>query len=92
MSEYRLGILNGDDIGHEIVPVTIDVLKTAIARYPEIKVDWVPLPIGYVSFLENGHSLPDSTYGYSAPLVTWHILRIRTASIPIPFSEESLTL
>lgn len=62
MASYRIGILLGDDIGLEIVPVTVDVLKAAVARYPEIDIEWVPLPIGYRSFVENGHSLPESTY------------------------------
>jgi Isocitrate/isopropylmalate dehydrogenase len=62
MADYRIGILLGDDIGLEIVPVTVDVLKAAVSKYPKINIDWVPLPIGYKSFVENGHSLPDSTY------------------------------
>lgn len=61
MAEYKLGILNGDDIGHEIVPVTVEVMRAAAANYPEIRIEWQQLPVGYVSFLENGHSLPEST-------------------------------
>ena len=71
MSNYRLGILLGDDIGLEIVPVAVDVLKAAVANYPEIQIDWVPLPIGYKSFLENGHSLPESTYQTLFELDGW---------------------
>ncbi|MBR1757546.1 MAG: isocitrate/isopropylmalate dehydrogenase family protein [Lachnospiraceae bacterium] len=71
MAEYRLGILLGDDIGLEIVPVAVDVLKAAVAKYPEINIDWVPLPIGYKSFLENGHSLPESTYNTLFDLDGW---------------------
>jgi hypothetical protein len=29
MAKYRIGILNGDDIGLEIVPVAVDVVKAA---------------------------------------------------------------
>ena len=57
MAEYKIGILNGDDIGLEIVPVAVEVLKTAVKRYPEIQIEWVPLPIGYPSFLEHGTTL-----------------------------------
>ena len=71
MADYRLGILLGDDIGLEIVPVAVDVLKAAVANYPEIHIDWVPLPIGYKSFLENGHSLPESTYNTLFELDGW---------------------
>ena len=57
MAEYKIGILNGDDIGLEIVPVAVEVLKTAVKRYPEIQIEWVPLPIGYPSFPEHGTTL-----------------------------------
>ena len=57
MAYYKIGILNGDDIGLEIVPVAVEVLKTAVKRYPEIQIEWVPLPIGYPSFLEHGTTL-----------------------------------
>ena len=58
MATYRIGVLNGDDIGLEIVPVAVNVLKAALARHPEAQVEWVPLPIGYTSFVEHGKSLP----------------------------------
>lgn len=57
MANYKIGILNGDDIGPEIVPVAVDVLKAAVAPYPEVQIEWVPLPIGYASFLEHGTTL-----------------------------------
>ncbi|MDD3369494.1 MAG: isocitrate/isopropylmalate family dehydrogenase [Lachnospiraceae bacterium] len=57
MAEYRIGVLNGDDIGLEIVPVAVSVLKAAVANHPDVKIEWVPLPIGYTSFKENGKSL-----------------------------------
>ena len=44
MTKYKIGILNGDDIGLEIVPVAVKVLKTAVAQYPDIDVEWHPLP------------------------------------------------
>ncbi|MDF1592486.1 MAG: isocitrate/isopropylmalate family dehydrogenase [Desulfobacterales bacterium] len=61
MSQYRIGILKGDDIGLEIVPVAVEVLKAAVARYPEIEIDWLELPVGYPSYLENGETLPQKT-------------------------------
>ena len=57
MANYQIGVMNGDDIGLEIVPVAVDVLKKAAERYPGLKIDWVPLPIGYTSFLEHGTTL-----------------------------------
>ena len=57
MAEYKIGILNGDDNGLEHVPVAVEVLKPAVKRYPESQIEWVPLPIGYPSFLEHGTTL-----------------------------------
>ena len=61
MAEYRVGILKGDDIGLEIVPVAVQVLKTAVTKYQDIKIDWVELPVGYPSYLETGETLPQNT-------------------------------
>lgn len=61
MGKYRIGILKGDDIGLEVVPVAVDVLKEAIGRYPGIHVEWVELPIGYPSYLATGETLPEAT-------------------------------
>ncbi len=57
MAHYRIGVLLGDDIGLEIVPVTVDVLKAAVKKYPSVDIEWVPLPIGYKSYLEHGNSI-----------------------------------
>ena len=61
MSKYTIGILLGDDIGLEIVPVAVDVMKAAAVRYPEIEIDWRPLPVGLAAFREFGCSLPAQT-------------------------------
>lgn len=61
MAIYRIGILKGDDIGLEIVPEAVKVLKAGVAKHSGIKIDWVELPIGYTSYLENGETLPAHT-------------------------------
>lgn len=61
MANYRIGVLKGDDIGLEVVPVAVDVLKKAVQKYPQIDIEWVDLPIGYPSYLESGETLPDQT-------------------------------
>jgi 3-isopropylmalate dehydrogenase len=58
MKKYQLGILNGDDIGLEVVPVAVQVMKAALERYPEIKVEWVELPIGYSAYQAMGETFP----------------------------------
>jgi 3-isopropylmalate dehydrogenase len=61
MATYRIGVLKGDDIGLEIVPVAVDVLKKAVGKYPDIDIEWVDLPVGYPSYLESGETLPAGT-------------------------------
>lgn len=61
MSDYRIGVLNGDDIGLEVVPVAVQVLKAAVKYYPSVNIDWVNLPVGYPSYLATGETLPDAT-------------------------------
>jgi 3-isopropylmalate dehydrogenase len=61
MASYRIGILKGDDIGLEIVPVAVEVLRAAIRRYPDVEIQWEELPIGYPSYLENGETFPQRT-------------------------------
>ena len=71
MSQYRIGILNGDDIGLEVVPVAVEVLKAAVKKYPEVNIEWVELPIGYPSYLENGETLPQKTLDTLHSLDGW---------------------
>lgn len=71
MSQYRIGILNGDDIGLEVVPVAVEVLKAAVKKYPEVNIEWIELPIGYPSYLENGETLPQKTLDTLHSLDGW---------------------
>jgi len=71
MSQYRIGILNGDDIGLEIVPVAVKVLKTVVEKYPDIEIDWVELPIGYPSYQASGETLPQNTLNTLYDLDGW---------------------
>ncbi|MBV1756628.1 MAG: isocitrate/isopropylmalate dehydrogenase family protein [Dethiosulfatibacter sp.] len=61
MANYRFGVLKGDDIGLEIVPVAVQVIKTAVEKYSDITIDWIDLPIGYPSYLSTGETLPEET-------------------------------
>lgn len=55
-----IGVLNGDDIGHEVVPETVKVIKAAAAR-TGLKIDWIDLPIGRRALDELGNTLPPAT-------------------------------
>jgi 3-isopropylmalate dehydrogenase len=56
----RIGILNGDDIGHEIVPASVAVARAAAEKHG-LAIDWQSLPIGRTALDTHGHTLPPST-------------------------------
>jgi len=60
IAPLRIGILNGDDIGHEIVPASVDIARAA-AELHGVQIDWRPLPIGARALETHGHTLPPET-------------------------------
>lgn len=56
----KVGILLGDDIGLEVVPECVKVMKAAAAR-TGLTIDWQPLPIGKQGHELHGNTLPPST-------------------------------
>jgi 3-isopropylmalate dehydrogenase len=60
VADLTIGILNGDDIGHEIVPATVTVAKAAAGRC-KLDVDWRPLPIGRSALESYRSTLPAAT-------------------------------
>ncbi|MFZ5943236.1 MAG: isocitrate/isopropylmalate dehydrogenase family protein [Bacillota bacterium] len=71
MAKYRLGILQGDDIGLEVVPETVKVLKEAVKPYSGIDIEWIELPVGMPSYRENGETLPQQTLNTLFELDGW---------------------
>ena len=55
-----LGILNGDDIGHEVVPAAVEVAKAAAKRHG-LRIDWRPMPIGRRALDTHGSTMPEGT-------------------------------
>ncbi|AMO22897.1 isocitrate/isopropylmalate dehydrogenase family protein [Ramlibacter solisilvae] len=66
----RIGILHGDDIGHEIVPASVEVAKAAAGLYG-VAIDWQPLPIGAAALQSHGHTLPPGTMEALKTLDGW---------------------
>jgi 3-isopropylmalate dehydrogenase len=56
----KIGILEGDDIGLEVVPEAVKVMRAA-ARKAGLEIDWHPMPIGRKAFDELGYTLPPGT-------------------------------
>ncbi|MCT2582039.1 isocitrate/isopropylmalate dehydrogenase family protein [Actinophytocola gossypii] len=58
---YDIAVLEGDDIGLEIVPVAVEVLTAALDRAGVTDVVLHPLPIGAAALGEHGTTFPDRT-------------------------------
>ncbi|MDP2240143.1 MAG: isocitrate/isopropylmalate dehydrogenase family protein [Burkholderiales bacterium] len=56
----KIGILEGDDIGLEVVPETIKVMRAA-AQQTGLAIEWFPLPLGRKAYDELGYTLPPGT-------------------------------
>ena len=56
----KIGVLLGDDIGLEVVPETVKVMKAA-AKRTGLKIDWSEHPIGKAGHDAHGDTLPDVT-------------------------------
>ena len=56
----KIGILLGDDIGLEVVPEAVKVVKTAAAK-TGLAIDWQELPVGKLGHELHGHTLPEVT-------------------------------
>jgi 3-isopropylmalate dehydrogenase len=57
----RIAVMNGDDIGREIVPAAVSVMETALAAEGVDDIHLEHVPVGWSSYLEHGHTLPDQT-------------------------------
>ena len=77
----KIGILLGDDIGREVVPECVKVMKAAASR-SGLSVDWQPLPIGRAGHEEHGDTLPQVTEEALHKLDGWVLGPIGHASYP----------
>ncbi|WP_029352196.1 isocitrate/isopropylmalate family dehydrogenase [Bosea sp. 117] len=57
-TSLTIGVLNGDDIGHEIVPASVRIAEAA-ARASGLAIDWRPMPIGRQALDELGTTMPE---------------------------------
>jgi 3-isopropylmalate dehydrogenase len=57
----RIGVMDGDDIGHEIVPAAVQVMEAALGEEEIPEIRFQPFPVGWKSFLDHGNSLPSET-------------------------------
>src|SRR3974390_2037074 len=77
----KLGFLRGDDIGLEVVPECIKVMKAAAARAGFV-IEWRPLPIGKRGHEAHGNTLPAVTEQGLRELDGWVMGPIGHAAYP----------
>jgi len=77
----NIGILLGDDIGHEVVPECVKVIKAAASR-SGLAIDWHTLPIGKAGHEKHGHTLPPATEAALRGLDGWIMGPIGHAAYP----------
>ena len=77
----RIGILLGDDIGLEVVPECVKVMKAAAAR-ERLEIGWQPFPIGKRGHEEHGNTLPTVTEQGLRELDGWVMGPIGHAAYP----------
>ena len=66
----RLGILDGDDIGHEIVPAAVEVASAAAKKHG-LAIAWTRLPVGRRALDTHGSTLPKETLETLPTLDGW---------------------
>ena len=69
LTSYRLGVLDGDGIGPEIVPASVAVADAALDGAPRI--EWVELPFGATAIDKHGSAAPMATLAALAELDGW---------------------
>src|SRR5246127_2719380 len=77
----KIGILLGDDIGLEVVPECIKVMKAAAAR-ERLDIEWHELPIGKRGHEQHGDTLPAVTEAALRSLAGWVMGPIGHAAYP----------
>ncbi|MFB6672114.1 isocitrate/isopropylmalate dehydrogenase family protein [Streptomyces sp. NPDC056390] len=80
---YRLGVLDGDGIGPEIVPASVEI-ATAAAEASGVSLDWLPLPLGADAINTHGTPVPDETKKTLAELDGWYLGPHDSVSYPEP--------
>jgi 3-isopropylmalate dehydrogenase len=60
-SAFHIAVLPGDGIGHEVMPVALDILKRVAETTPGLNFRFTQAPAGAEYYRETGKSMPEST-------------------------------
>lgn len=81
---YRLGVLDGDGIGPEIVPAAVACVDAALDVSGVEPVEWIKLPIGRGAIVSHGTPVPDETLSALAETDAWLLGPHDSVSYPEP--------
>ncbi|GAA1325351.1 isocitrate/isopropylmalate dehydrogenase family protein [Brachybacterium rhamnosum] len=83
---YRLGLLLGDGIGPEIVPVAARALDAGLRAAGAPAVDWIELPLGREAIDTHGRPVPEETLETLKDVDGWLLGPHDSVSYPAPFN------
>ncbi|MFD1067114.1 isocitrate/isopropylmalate dehydrogenase family protein [Oceanobacillus locisalsi] len=84
MALYKLGLLEGDGIGPEIIQATARLVNAAVEKQ-HVSIKWINLLVGWEGIHEAGHSLPDETITALKQCHGWVLGPHDSASYPEKF-------
>jgi 3-isopropylmalate dehydrogenase len=79
---YRMGVLQGDGIGPEIVGATRRVVEAAVDACGGVELEWVELPMGWEAIRTTGNAMPEGTVEQLAGCHGWIMGPHDSASYP----------
>ncbi|GAA3757671.1 isocitrate/isopropylmalate dehydrogenase family protein [Microbacterium kribbense] len=85
---YRLGLLDGDGIGPEIVPAAVQCVDAATAAAGIGPIEWVRLPLGRSAIDTHGAAVPESTLAALDTLEAWLLGPHDSVSYPEPHKSR----
>jgi 3-isopropylmalate dehydrogenase len=77
-----IAVMDGDDIGPEIVRETVKVLDAAAARH-RFSIGWQPLPAGASALAEYGSTLPEHTVAALRDIPGWILGPVSHLEYPV---------
>jgi 3-isopropylmalate dehydrogenase len=86
--QLRLGLLEGDGIGPEIVPASVEVINAALEAAGEPAIEWITLPLGRTAIDTLGEHTPVGTLTALAQTDGWLLGPHDSASYPEPFKSD----
>lgn len=88
MSNYKIGVLNGDGIGPEITKATIEVLNAATEQEGTTKFELIQLPMGLEAIDKYGEPMPQIIKDTLKETHGWILGPHDSASYPKEFKEN----